>query len=361
MKILYVITGLGLGGAEKVVAELADQMYIKGHTVKIAYLTGEKLVTPNHSNIEVINLELKSLKDLPCAAIKLKRLLNSYEPDVVHSHMFHANIISRIVRLISPIPLLISSAHSSNEGGRLRMLAYRLTHSLSDITTNVSENASESFINKKAVRGKEILTIYNGVNLDKFSNLSKDLNKCKGDVYEDFRSKLILAVGRLEEPKDYTNLINAICIMRKSCSNFKLLIAGDGSLRSELKQHVSSLKLDEYITFLGNRSDIPELMSMADIYVLSSKYEGLPTVLIEAMGCEKFIVATDCGGSREILGDTGTIVPIKDSKALAEALIKALKLSSEEISINGRKARDRAILKFSLESSVNKWLSLYEK
>lgn len=101
-------------------------------------------------------------------------------------------------------------------------------------------------------------------------------------------------------------------------------------------------------------------MNQADFFVLSSRQEGLPTVLIEAMACETFVVATDCGGSAEILGETGVLVPIENSEALAKGLEQAMKLTEDQIRKNGKLARKRVEALFSLESSVNKWLALYE-
>ena len=116
---------------------------------------------------------------------------------------------------------------------------------------------------------------------------------------------------------------------------------------------------DELAVFL-RRDDIAEILSGADLFVLSSKYEGLPTVVIEAMACETFVVATDCGGSAEILGETGILVPIEDSEALAKGLEHAMKLTEDQIRENGKSARKRVETLFSLEASVNKWLALYE-
>lgn len=361
MKILYVITGLGVGGAEKVVSQLADEMCSRGHTVKIAYLTGEELVKPKSSQVEIIDLNLNSIKDLPIASIKLKKLITRYQPDVIHSHMVHANIFSRINRLITPMNKLICTAHNSNEGGKLRMLAYRLTNSLCDVFTNVSKEATSAFVEKKVVKSNHMLTVYNGVDLNKFQNMRLDIEAYRKTLNLDSDTRVLLAIGRFNEQKDYPNLLRAIEFLSKKRKDFKLIIAGDGELRPIIQDMIHHMELDNIVSLLGNRNDIPELMAISDIYVLSSEYEGLPTVLIEAMSCEKFIVATDCGGSREILGDTGILVSTKDSIALANAINKALELPYEEIIINSKKARARAEAIFSIESSTDQWLNLYEK
>ncbi|MDM1754641.1 glycosyltransferase [Acinetobacter towneri] len=364
MKILYVVTGLGLGGAEKVVCDLADQMEKNGHTVKIAYLTGVKLVTPISSNIEIIYLGLNNINSFISASIKYRKLLKNFHPDVVHAHMVHANLFTRLNRIFVNVPRLICSAHSTNEGGKLRMLAYRFTHNLSEVTTNVSNEASRNFIANKAVINSEILTVYNGIDLKKFIANNIDLSILKKKLNISAEAKVLIAVGRFHEAKDYPNLINAFNIfLEKFDKNlFHLFIVGDGDLAiiTEIKNLIQTYNLGNNIHLLGRRDDIAELLSGADLFVLSSKYEGLPTVVIEAMACEKFVVATDCGGSAEILGETGILVPIEDSEALAKGLEQAISLTGDQIRNNGKLARERVEKLFSLEASINKWLALYE-
>lgn len=364
MKILYLITGLGLGGAEKVVCDLADQMSNLGHQVKIAYLTGEILVRPKNINVDIIPLDLNNFYGLYLASKKYKKLIQAFQPDVVHAHMVHANLFTRLNRIFVNVPRLICSAHSTNEGGKLRMLAYRFTHNLSEVTTNVSNEASRNFIANKAVMNNEILTVYNGIDLKKFiaNNIDLSILKEKSNIIAE--AKILVAVGRFHEAKDYPNLINAFNIfLEKFDKNlFHLFIVGDGDLAiiTEIKNLIQTYNLGNNIHLLGRRDDIAEILSGADLFVLSSKYEGLPTVVIEAMACETFVVATDCGGSAEILGETGILVPIQNSEALAKGLEQAINLNEDQIRNNGKLARKRVETLFSLEASVNKWLALYE-
>lgn len=354
MKVLYLITGLGLGGAEKVLADLCDQMIILGHTVKIAYLTGQVLVRPVSNEIEIIALELNSKNDLFSASKKYRELVKQFCPDVVHAHMVHANLFARINRIGLPVSKLICTAHNSNEGGKMRMVAYRLTSHLSDANTNVSQEASDSLIAKGAFSKNDLMTVYNGIDLKKFE---KSNNKIKSN------QNIInfISVGRFSVQKDYPNLINAFALLKKNTSlNIKISIVGDGELRPQIEALIKDLKLDNDIILLGRRSDISELLSQADIFILSSKHEGLPTVVIEAMACECYVVATDCGGSAEILGDTGKLVPIEDSEALANAMKEAIDLNMDDRIDNNKKARARVEKLFSLETSVQKWLDLYE-
>ena len=353
MNILYVITGLGLGGAEKVVADLADQMIALGHNVKIAYLTGSVLVKPVSSDVEIIALHLNSVKDFLPASKKYRKLVKSFCPDVVHAHMVHANIFTRLNRTLCPVPKLICTAHNSNEGGKARMIAYRLTNHLSDVNTNVSQEATEALINKGAFSKKDVITVYNGIDLRKFEKNHDSIN-LNNNILN------LISVGRFNDQKDYPNLINAFAILKKHSDDIKLNIVGDGELRPQIEALVTELKLDEDITLLGRRSDISELLNAADIFVMASKFEGFGLVVAEAMACECYVVATDSGGVAEVMGDTGRLVPIKDSEALAEAIEQTISLNKKDILENNKKARDRINRFFSLEASVQKWLALYE-
>ncbi|WP_273777775.1 glycosyltransferase [Acinetobacter sp. GSS19] len=352
MKILYVITGLTLGGAERIVCALADEMRKREHEIKIAYLTGEQIVQPHSQQIEVIPLGLNSPVQLISALFKYKKLIRDYQPDIVHAHMVHANIFSRIGRLFTRVQRLICTAHNSNEGGKLRMLAYRYSNFLSDLNTNVSREATEAFIEKGAFKPQDAVTIYNGIDLKRFAQAEKP-----NTVSEKI---ICLSVGRLNPQKDYSNLFRAISILEpKLPPHIEFHIAGDGELKDDLEKEIESLGLEKRVFLLGKRADIPELLNQADFFILPSKNEGLPTVIIEAMACQCFVIATDCGGSAEIMGETGLLVPPQNSHALAAALQQALALDQTTIQNNNREARQRVEQKFSLDHSVQQWLNIY--
>jgi len=354
MKLLYLITGLGGGGAEKVVCDLADQMSALGHQVKIAYLVGEVLVCPNNLHIEIVPLGLHSLYEFYSASKKYRKLIQDFKPDVVHAHMVHANIFARFNRIGCEIPHLICTAHNSNEGGKLRMMAYRLTNFLSDFNTNVSKEATESLISKGAFNHKNFATVYNGIDLSKFIFFNKDINS---------NELSFLSVGRFNAQKDYPNLLHAIAIFRQNPQHkeYILKIAGDGELRPQIEELIEHLGLKNNVTLLGRRNDIPQLMQEADFFILPSAYEGFGLVVAEAMACGAFVIATNSGGVAEVMGDTGILVPPQDSKALAEAIKQAVSKTPLEIQENNFKARQRVEELFSLENSVQNWLKLYEQ
>jgi glycosyltransferase involved in cell wall biosynthesis len=359
MNVLFVSSGLGMGGAEKVVTSLADALAAKGHSIFLVYMTGAALVTPTDSRVKVAGLGIDSKADAIRAFFKLRKIIRTFQPDVVHSHMVHANIFSRLVRLTTPIPRLISTAHSSNEGGRLRMLAYQLTDSLADISTNVSAVAVDAFEKRNAVKPGRMIPVHNGISTSHFffDATARDNIHAQLAVKDDCR--LILAVGRMHEAKDYPNLLQALAQLRAAGVTFKMCIVGEGPLRGKLEAMVSAVELSDCVQFLGIRHDVPDLMSAADVFVLPSAWEGFGLVVAEAMACERVVVATDCGGVREVLGDAGYLVRPRDSSALAGALQSALRLPALEAASMGRAARQRVVERYSLDAAVEKWLEIY--
>lgn len=150
MNILYLITGMGLGGAEKCVADLADQFTQRGHNVHVIYMTGRLLTKPHSAAIKIYSLEMsRNPYSIMRAILRYCIICHKAKPTVIHSHMYHANIFSRLTRFLVPKVKLINTAHSCNEGGALRMLAYNLTNCLCDTFTIVSQAAKQSFVEKK--------------------------------------------------------------------------------------------------------------------------------------------------------------------------------------------------------------------
>lgn len=359
MKIAYVITGLGIGGAERVVVSLADSFAADGHEILLIYMIEPKLMMPHNPNVVVSGLGLKGWKNSFSSLIRLVRCLKKFRPDIVHANMLHAILFSRLARIFCSIPRLICTSHSNNDGSRLRAFFYRVTDVFSDITTNVSRSAVDEFVKRKAVPKNKILNVYNGIATDKFLFSESSRVKIRSQLSISDTETLLLAVGRLDVPKDYPNLIEAFGMLLSQRSDVKLVIAGDGPLREELIALVDSKFLSKNVMLIGNRSDVSDLMSACDIFLLSSAWEGFGLVVGEAMSCERIVVATDCGGTAEIIGDAGFLVPPKNSYELYEGICSALSmtyLNQEKMKLA---ARARIIENFSFSSAKKTWERIY--
>lgn len=361
MRILLNITSLGVGGAERLVTGLADCFAESGHQVVVAAFHGEIELRPAHPAILVVSLGMRRSPWGVLAALwRLRRVIESFRPDVVNSHLVHANILTRLLRLVTRMPRLVSSAHNTNEEGRGRMLAYRLTDCLADISSNVSEEAVSAFEEQGALRPGRMVAIHNGVDTTVFSFNKTERLRVRTELGLGHHTPLLLAVGRLWEAKDYPNLLSAFARMSDLVSRAHLAIVGAGPSREELETLARHLGVAHHVHFLGIRHDIPAVMAASDVFVLSSAWEGFGLVVAEAMACERPVVATDSGGVREVVGDAGFLVPPRDSEALARSIAAALALSSEAKVELGRAARQRVVTSFSLAATSERYLALYQ-
>jgi len=361
LQILFLLTSLAYGGAETQVVRLAIRLKLRGWEVAVASLMPPKAYVEDleAAGIPVFSLNIRRKLPDPRPVLRLARIIRKWQPDVVHSHMVHANLLARIVRFLAPIPVLICSARSIDEGGRFREVLYRLTDPLCDLTTQVSQAGLERYVRMGAVPRHKIRYIPNGVDTERFKPNLEDRLKFRKELgVEGF---VWLAVGRFDPPKDYPSMLQAFARVVHKHSNTILLIAGDGPLRKTMENLARELGIEKRTKFLGIRRDIPQLMNAADAYVMSSSWEGMPNVLLEASATGLPIVATDVGGNREIVldGVTGFLVPPRNPEALARTMLRIMDLSDEERKEMGKRARKHIEVKFNLDRVVDLWEILY--
>ncbi|MGO8935313.1 MAG: glycosyltransferase [Terracidiphilus sp.] len=368
MRIVYLLTSLGVGGAEKQALAVAERMARRGHEVAVLVLM-PRLPEEWPSAIRTLHLDVRKTPVSVLGGFKRGRdFLREFRPDLVHSHSFHANIFARLLRLAGPPFVVLSTVHNVYEGGWWRMVAYRLTDSLSRRTVAVSEAAAERFTRLKAVPSHKCSVILNGIDLnetdvagfahdcDRRARVRTEMGIAAGNA------KFIwLAVGRLAPAKDYPNLLRAFAAVREKRPDARLWVAGDarGDERVPLESLAKELRIDGSVRWLGLRRDMPALLDAADAFVSASAWEGMPLAVGEAMAMEKPVVATDVGGVRELVGDAGLVVPAKDSGALAEAMLTTMQESREALAMLGRAARKRVVDHFSMDATADAWETLY--
>lgn len=354
-KIDFLITGMDYGGAETQVKALVFALKKRGWSVRVITLMQPVAFVDEFAAAQIPLLSLSVKRGhfwmLPTALWRLVKLLRANQTSIIHSHMVHANFLARLARLFYPVlKVLITTAHNKYEGGKVIDTIYRYTDFLTDFNTNVSKEAAQRYIDDGLTKNAKMCFIYNGIDTNRFY-LNK--TKAKTDVFQ------WLAVGRLEQQKDYPNLFAALAQIKQP---FMVSILGQGSLLADLQQQIITLNLSDRVKFLGVRSNVEQFMNQADGFVLPSAWEGFGLVVAEALASELPVVATDCGGPAEIVGmdeQAGYVVPSKDSTALAVAMIKLMNLSLEQRLIMGQYGRQRMIERFSLESIVSQWEQLY--
>ena len=390
MRIVYVLTSLGIGGAERQVLALGERMARRGHSVSLLVLRPH-LAREWPTQLETIHLAMvKTPWSALAGAIRGLRFLRDFRPDIVHSHGFHGNFMARIWRLPGASPKPISTIHNVYEGGWSRMLAYRFTDPLSAMTTAVSQAAAERFTRLKAIPQDRCVVLSNGIDTDEFAPDADRRSRTRSQmgVEGDF---VWLAAGRIVPAKDYPNLLRAFAQVRQVmsegcprsgapgdrssspgwrsvCSDLGgevcLWIAGEPTDTAEaasLHRQALDLALEDSIRWLGLRRDMPALLDAADGFVLGSAWEGMPLAVGEAMAMEKPVVATDVGGTRELIGDAGLLGPAKDANALAETMRSVMLMSPYQRAELGRQARTRIHRNFSLDAKADEWEALYSR
>jgi len=362
--LVLVTTGLAYGGAETQLVHLATRLKKRGLEVRVVSLMPPKAYVEEleAAGIPVFSLRIRRKLPDPRPVLRLARLIRTWRPHIVHSFMVHANLLARLVRPLASVPVLICSARNIEEGGRFRELLYRLTDPLCDLTTQVSRAGLERYVRVGAVPRRKIQFIPNGVDTKRFRPEPASRIRLRQELGLENRF-VWLAVGRFDLQKDYPNMLQAFARMAQEEAGAALLIAGDGPLRPALERLAHDLGLEKRTRFLGIRRDVPALMNAADAYVMSSAWEGMANVLLEAGATGLPVVATDVGGNREVVidGENGLLVPPKDPVALAQAMARLMRLPEAERRRLGEAGRAYVKANYSLERVVDQWETLYQE
>lgn len=362
LTVCFVTTGLGIGGAEKQICDLANQMSELGHTIHIISITGDTKLAPERITGKIYEIKMsKSPADIVKCIIRVSSILKDIGPDIVHSHMYHANVISRLACLIiGKTKKLICTAHNKNEGGKFRMYAYKITDRLCRWTTNVSCEALNEFIDKGAFKREKSSYVYNGIDENIYIPSVIERDKYRAIFNCDNETTLITVIGRLVEAKDHANFLKALSVLNAN-KKYKALIIGDGPLYQKTLDLIHELDLESNVSLLGFRQDIAAILNASDLFVLSSRWEGFGLVVAEAMLCERAVVATNSGGVSEVVNDDTQLVPINDYSELAKRMSYFLALENNKLNEIGKRNRKYIIDNFSLSKITNEWLFLYQQ
>jgi len=360
LRILVITTGLRLGGAEQQIAALARAFVALGHSVAIVSLTeGQEIDLP--AGIPVTELGMRKTPLSMLAALrKTRRVVRQWRPDVIHSHMVHGNLFARALTRTGRMPPVVCSAHSAREGGTLRTLAYRLTDRWCALTTHVSEAGRQAMVASGAAPARRVIVMPNGIDTSRFRPDDAARERVRRDLGLGAQDVLVLNVGRLVPEKDQATLIEAFRLVARAVPHARLVIVGEGPLRQALQDRIVQGGLATLVTLAGARSDIPDLLRAADVFALSSRIEGMPLAIGEALATGLPVVATAAAGVAELAGGTATITPVGDAAALASALQNAIgQLPGTQAETDRR--RQQILSRFDVSAVARQWLVNYQQ
>lgn len=359
MRILQVIESLEFGGAEKVVVMLANEL-VKSHDVGICcFKTLGPLAAELDPRIRTFCLRKTEGNDyrLP---FRLARLLRSERIDVINTHNWAVFLEGALAAKLARIRTRVHTIHGpytdypATWKGRLKR---RLRHTLErwmargfNRMVTVSDSIQPYLIGQIGIAPARITTIHNGIAARKVVRLPQS-----GQV-------TLIAVGRLATIKNHALLLRAFALLVRRYPQCRLVIVGDGPLRLPLDQSIRELGIGHAASILGFRSDIDELLGQADIFVLSSHYEGISIALLEAMRAGLPVIATRVGGNPETVRDreTGLLVAADDESALLEAMLELVRMPDLQQKY-GRAGRVFFEKEFSLEQMTARTLNVYRQ
>lgn len=345
-KIVFFITGLDIGGAENQLIQICDNLDNKKYNITVVCLNN-KTVTSNKlesTGIKVLALNLKHSKIH--GIFTLYNFLKSYKADIFIGFLFHGIMMARIFSFIFSPSITISSIRSINLGGFFRKSLLKFTDFLSDYTVVNSKLVKDEVLRLKISKLHKIRVIYNIIDFKKFSIDTKACASLKNEFKINNDTFIWIAVGRLVEAKDHFSMIYAFKEYLKYDSNSCLIIIGYGNLNSDLTNLISSLKLENKVFMLGKRYNIADFLSISDAFLLTSKWEGLPNCILEALSMKLPVVATNVGGVSEIVihNENGLLVEKENINSITDGMI------------NMRKNYN----KFINNDSYNKFIKLYD-
>ena len=359
--IALLIPGLDrIGGAERQMMLLASGLRRRGWRVSVVALSGkggDAAVALIAADVAFLSLGMrKGLAD-PRGWIRFNSWLRRERPDVVHAHLPHAAWFARWSRLAAPMRVMVDTLHSTSTGTLGRRLGYRWSKWLPDKVTAVSTGVALAHLQARMVTAARLAVLPNGVDATFWrpdAKVRAAFRRILG-----LRGKFLwFAAGRLDPVKDYPTLLQA---MVEAPEAAHLVIAGSGPLESELRLLSADLGVESRVQFLGFEPDVRRWMLAADGFVLSSQWEGLPMVILEAGACAVPSVATDVPGTREVLVDglTGLLTKAGSAPDLQAAMAQIMQMPLEERRAMGDRARQFVLERYSLDAALDRWEALY--
>jgi len=359
--IALLIPGLDrIGGAERQMMLIASGLRRRGWRVSVVALSGtggDAAAALIAADVAFLSLGMrKGLAD-PRGWIRFQFWLRRERPDVVHAHLPHAAWFARWSRLAAPMRVMVDTLHSTSTGTLGRRLGYRSSKWLPDKVTAVSTGVALAHLQAEMVTAARLAVLPNGVDATYWQPDAKVRAAFRRIL--GLRGKFLwFAAGRLDPVKDYPTLLQAMVDAPEAAS---LVIAGSGPLESELRLLSTELGVESRVQFLGFEPDVRRWLLAADGFVLSSQWEGLPMVILEAGACAVPSVATDVPGTREVLVDglTGLLATAGSVPALHGAMAQMMQMPLEERRAMGDRARQFVLERYSLDAALDRWEALY--
>ncbi len=328
LKLIILTSVLDRRGGERMILKLALGLAPERYDVRVVCLRPQTpfLEEFEKRGVKVTVLGMKRYFQLR-PLIELYRIFRRERPDLVHTHLYRDAIYGRVIARLAGVRGVISTLQNSYVWrSRPQLFLDGLTSIFADRITAVSDAVKKFAIEREHMSPAKLVTVYNAIDHERFRVSPEERERVRRELGIAQDRIAIGSTGALTHQKGFEYLLQAVPAVIRAHPDVRFLIAGEGDLADELLRQRDRLGLQDQVTFLGFRSDIPELLSAFDIFVLPSLYEGLPVSLVEAMAAGRPIVTTDVDGNCEAIGpgDAGIAVEPANPTALAGALLQLI-------------------------------------
>lgn len=365
IRTVFLVSGLERGGAETQLVVLANGLAARGWDVTVVSylpfsersLAGE-LHTPS---VRVVALNAPRGPLRYASIMRAAAVVRRLRPDILVGVMFHGMITARLLGRLLGVRANVSSVHSERHGAPRERLLW-LTRTMPNAVVALSNSLGDALVGRGAARKSHLRITPNAIDIDSFEQMQSrsDGRRVLGVENDRF---LWLAAGRLEIEKDYPNMLRAFRLLKAQRPQAELAIAGAGTERAALKALMEHLGLTDHVRLLGLRKDMHTLLAASDALVLSSAWEGMPVVVLEAMAARRLVVATSVGAIPDLIADgrTGFVCPPGDSVALAGAMARAMDTATEARAAMVEAAHGRLRRQCSAPLVLDRWEALFHQ
>lgn len=362
-RVLHLITSFEIGGTERQAVELLKRLDSERYDLRLAVLRNEG---PFYEEIETL---FPDVPEFPLTSFynanavkqlaRLWRLMIREKIDILHAHDFYSGVIGATAARLAGVRVIACQRHLKLSDRRVHDLGTRMIHRLAHRVLVNSEAIRDRIMEQGSAPPGKIVVIRNGVLGAHASRALGRYELCR-ELGLESDVKLVGMVARLQPVKGHRFFIEAAASVLRSQPDARIVLVGDGPLRSEIESQAAGLGIADRVHLLGDRIDVTQLVPAFDLLVLASLHEGLPNAVMEAMAAGVPVVATAVGGTKELItdGETGYLAPPADSEALADRIVLALTGDNLEII---SKARRRITTAFGIERMVESIERLYDE
>jgi len=369
LRIVHLITDLSRGGAQTMLLRLlADMDRDRFHSTVVSLRgdgpTGAEL---RDIGIPVYTVDMSPTLPTPFAVFRLWRLLRRLKPDLLQTWLYHSDLFGWLAGRLAGLPHIVwnlrcahmDERYYSGRHGAVVSLLARLSSSPDAIIAN--SFAGRDLHQQRGYHPKRWLVLPNGFDTGLFRPMPEMRPALCRELGLDPRSLLIGLVARDDPIKDHPTFLRAAALCARTLPDARFILVGAGmdQANTELNAWIDDLDLHARVHLLGERADIPQVTAAFDIATCSSRSEGFPNVVGEAMACGVPMVATDVGDSARLIGDAGLVVPAGDAAAFAGALAELARLDERQRHAMGRRGRQRITESYSIDRAASRYADLY--